>query len=84
MNSNYFYKNLKFIRTSRGLSKNQFAKLLEYNVSTISRWENENNGATLESTIDISEKLKIPIYELVGVDLSQKDKKIKENLNEKN
>lgn len=42
------YKNLKEIRLYLGLSQNQFVKKLGVNVSNVSRWENKNNGMSLD------------------------------------
>lgn len=71
---NYFYKNLKYIREhKKKMSMNKFSELLGYNVSTISRWENQSNGVTIDSAIDISEKLNIPLQILLGKDIEKDD-----------
>lgn len=62
------YKNLKEIRLYLGLSQNQFAKKLGVNVSNVSRWENKNNGMSLDMAYLISNKLNIPIEKLVSED----------------
>lgn len=74
----YIYNNLKLIRDELKLSQNAFADLLDLNVSNICRWENSKNGMSLETALLISERLNIPISDLVGKDLSQnKDKYIR-------
>lgn len=62
------YKNLKNIRLYLGLSQNQFAKKLGVNVSNVSRWENKNNGMSLDMAYLISQKLNISIEKLVSED----------------
>lgn len=62
------YKSLKNIRLYLGLSQNQFAKKLGVNVSNVSRWENKNNGMSLDMAYLISEKLNISIEKLVSED----------------
>ena len=51
-----------------GLSQNQFAKKLGVNVSNVSRWENKNNGMSLDMAYLISKKINIPIEKLVSED----------------
>ena len=64
------YKNLKDIRQYLGLSQNQFAKKIGVNVSNVSRWENQNNGMSLDMAYMISKKLCIPIERLVSEDFN--------------
>ena len=72
----YIYTNLKYIRNKMKLSKNAFAEKLDTNVSNISRWENSKNGMSLETAYIISQKLNIPLPELVGKDLSKGDNSV--------
>lgn len=65
----YIYSNLKYIREKLKMSKNAFAEKLDINVSNISRWENKKNGMSLDTALDISEKLHIPLPDLIGNDL---------------
>ena len=69
----YIYINLKYLRQSYGLNKKQFADKIGTNVSNVSRWENSKNGITLDTAIQISNKLNIPLADLVGKDLSVKE-----------
>lgn len=68
---NYFAKNLKFARESKGLSKSELANKLKVSQSTISRWENEEMGITMENLYDVSNILNIPISDLTSVDISK-------------
>ncbi len=40
--SNYFSKNLKFLREKRNLSQNKLAEIIGVNQTTIARWEDDN------------------------------------------
>lgn len=66
---NYFYSNIEFIRKRNNLSQQALADKLKLDRSTISRWEQKCNGATIDSIINISEILNIPLDELIGKDL---------------
>lgn len=68
---NYFAKNLKFIREQKTLSKSDLSKKLNVSQSTISRWENEEMGITLDKLFDLSHILNISMADLTGKDLSQ-------------
>ena len=70
---NYFNKNIKFIREKRKLSQNKFGELLGVNQSTVKRWEDEDRIPTIDSAIEVSRKLSIPLNVLVGKDLSSDD-----------
>ena len=67
---NYFYNNMRYIRKQRNLSMTKFGELLGCYASTIMRWEQNNNGAALDSVLNASEKLGIPVSSLVEKDLS--------------
>lgn len=71
----YIYNNLKYLRKQLNLSQNSFAEKLNINVSNISRWENAKNGMSLDTAYTISQKIGIPLPDLIGKDLS------KENIN---
>lgn len=78
--ANYFSTNLKYLREKRNISRTVLAKMLNVNPSTISRWENNKMGATIDNAIDISNILHIPLSELLGKDLRIKHQ---DNPNEK-
>lgn len=72
--SNYFYKNIKYLRQKKyKMSMEKFGNLLDTSSSNISRWENGNNGATIDLAYQISKKLNIPIYDLIGDDLEMRE-----------
>lgn len=70
MATNYFNKNIKKIRTDLNKTVAEFSKIIGINQSTIYRWENNEVSANVETAFLVAEKLNIPIYDLVGKDLS--------------
>lgn len=69
----YFAKNLKYIREKLGMSKNNLAKKMGVNQSTITRWEKGEMGITIDNAYELSLLLNIPLPELVGKDLQEND-----------
>ena len=67
--SGFFSSNLKFLRESKKITKTELAKRLKVHQSTISRWENDEMGATIDNAVGISEVLGVPLPELLGKDL---------------
>lgn len=67
------YENLKWIRKKLKMSQNAFARMLDTNVSNVSRWENSKNGMSLETAFLISEKINIPLPDLVGIDFNSNE-----------
>ena len=65
-----FGKNLKYIRTQRGVSQQELADKLKLDRSTISRWENDEMDITVGNAIQISNYFNIPIETLTSSDLS--------------
>ena len=72
----FFSSNLKFLRESKSITKTELAKRLKVHQSTISRWENDEMGATIDNAVDISEVLGVPLPELLGKDLRSENPKI--------
>ena len=66
----YFAKNLKYLREKQGISKSELSKKINVNQSTLSRWENEEMGATVDSAIDVANYFNVSMADLVGIDLS--------------
>ena len=66
---NYFSKNLKYLRENKGYSLSRLSKDLHINQSTLSRWEAENNGATVDSAIDVAKYFDISLVDLISKDL---------------
>lgn len=79
--NNFFATNLKYLRESNGMSKTDLSKRLKVHQSTISRWENEEMGATVDNVYDISEIFNVPMSELLGKDL-RIENNYHENFNE--
>lgn len=67
--SNYFSKNLKYLREKRNLSQNKLADMIGVNQTTIARWEDDNRTPNLDNAIDVSKILNIPLPDLIGKDL---------------
>lgn len=68
--SNYFSKNLKYLREARKLSQNKLAEMIGVNQTTIARWEDDNRTPNLDNAVDVSRVLNVPLTYLVGKDLS--------------
>lgn len=66
----FFNKNLKYIRTQKGLSQQELADNLKLDRSTISRWENDEMDITVSNAIKISNLLNIPLEDLTEKDLT--------------
>lgn len=66
----FFSKNLKYLREKSNISRNTLADKLNVNQSTISRWENEDMGVTVDNAYDVARYFNISIADLTGVDLS--------------
>lgn len=69
----YFNKNLKYIRSLRGMSQQELADKLNIDRSTISRWENEDMDATVDNAIQVATILNIPVPDFLGKDLSNQE-----------
>lgn len=66
----YFSKNLIFLRNQRNMSRVQLSEKLKVNQSTVSRWENEDMGVTVENAFDVANFFGVSIADLTGKDLS--------------
>ena len=78
----YFAKNLKYLRENKGLSKSDLASKLNVSQSTISRWENNEMGITIDNAYDIASFFGISIAKLTGKDLQNYDLKDEINIKE--
>ena len=67
--ANYFSTNLKKIREDRGLSQNKLGNMVGVNQTTIARWENKEIAPSIDNVEEISNKLNVPLYDLLGTDL---------------
>lgn len=70
---NYIYKNIRYLRNVNKLTLDKMSALVKVNPSTISRWENNEMGITIDNAIEISKKFNIPIDNLICKDLSIKE-----------
>lgn len=66
---NNFAKNLKYLREKNNLSKSELAEKIGVNQSTLSRWENEENGATVDNALDLASFFNVTLADLVDKDL---------------
>lgn len=69
----FFSKNLGYLRKQKKMSKTELAQKLGVNQSTISRWENEDMGITIDNAYDIAEFFNISIADLTGKDLTNEN-----------
>ena len=66
----FFAKNLKYLREKKGISKSELSKRINVNQSTLSRWENEEMGATVDNALDVANYFDVSMADLVGRDLT--------------
>lgn len=66
----FFNKNLKFIRTQKGISQQELADRLNLDRSTISRWENDEMDVTVSNAVQVADYFNIPIEDFTGKDLT--------------
>ncbi len=71
----FFSKNLVYLRNKRNISRNELAEKIKVNQSTISRWENEDMGVTVDNAYDVANFFGISIADLTGLDLQEKKEK---------
>lgn len=69
----FFSKNLIYLRELHNLSRSELSEKINVNQSTISRWENEEMGATVDKAYDIADFFNISIADLTGKDLSKEN-----------
>lgn len=71
---NFFSKNLEYLRTQKGMTKNELANKLKVNQSTISRWENGDMGVTVDNAYDVADFFNVSMSDLTGKDMSLESK----------
>lgn len=69
----FFSKNLEYLRKTKDMSRSELAEKLNVNQSTISRWENEDMGVTVDNAYDVAQFFNISMADLTGKDLTIKD-----------
>lgn len=67
----YFSNNLRYLREKKGISRQELADKIKVNQSTISRWESEDMGVTVDNAYDVANFFKVSISDLTGTDLSK-------------
>ncbi len=76
--SNYFVKNLKYIRNQKKISQQELADKIGVDRSTIGYWENGKADPTLLNVQKLSDALNLNIIKLVGIDLSLEENQTNE------
>ena len=65
----FFSKNLKFLRQQKGLSQQELADKMKVDRSTISRWES-GMDVTVGNAMQVSNALNVSVDELLSKDMS--------------
>lgn len=68
--SNFFSKNLKFLREKKGVSKNKLGEMVGVNQTTIGRWESEEISPSIDNLEKVAKVLNIALPDLLIKDLS--------------
>ena len=68
--SNYFSKNLKFLRENKGISKNKLGEMVGVNQTTIGRWENNEITPSIDNVEEVAKVLNVPLPDILIQDLS--------------
>lgn len=66
-----FSKNLQKARSSKGISQEKFAEMLEVSRQTVSAWENGQSSPDFEKAVEISKILNISLDEIAGLKSNQ-------------
>ena len=70
---NYFYDNLRYLRNKKKMSMEKFGEYINQSSANISRWENKNNGITIDVANDVAQKLGYSLGDLIEKDLRLED-----------
>lgn len=70
---------LKYLRKQSGLTQKELAKLLGYEQTIVSMWENGTRDPNVQTLIELSKIFDCSIDELVGNEIIQARSKIKKN-----
>lgn len=68
--SNFFAKNLKFLRKNKGISQVKLAEDVGVNQTTIKRWEDEEIKPSIDNVEEVAKALKVGLPDLLIKDLS--------------
>lgn len=81
--SNYFSKNLKYLRENKGISKNKLSELVGVNQSTIGRWETNEITPSIDNVEEVAKVLNVALPDLLIKDLEFNNYVEEENNHEK-
>lgn len=71
--TNFFAKNLKYLREKKKLSQANLGDLAHVNQTTIMRWEQESMSPSIDNVEDLSNVLNVNVADLIGKDLEQEN-----------
>ncbi len=72
----FFAKNLRFIRQQKQLSEADFALMLDIWEDTLKKYEREKAEPNLDTLLNISQALNLPVDHLLGRDLALQQQKV--------
>ena len=75
-----FGKNLKYLRTKNAMSQHDLSKKINYNQTTITRWENNERKPTMKAIVTIAKDAKEMTYLEKGGKVKKIDKKYKTSI----
>lgn len=67
---NLFSKNLKYLRESKGISRNKLGEMVGVNQTTIGRWETNEITPSIDNVEEVASVLNIPLPDLLIKDLT--------------
>lgn len=67
--SNLFSKNLKYLRESKGISKNKLGEMVGVNQTTIGRWETNEIKPSIDNVEEVAKALNVNLPDLLINDL---------------
>lgn len=71
--TNYFAKNLKYLREMKNMSQNKLAELSHVNQATINRWEAKEMSPSIDNVNDVANVLNVTVSDLLGTDLTNNE-----------
>lgn len=76
----YFGKNLKNLRTQKGLTQEKLANFLGVSYQTISKWEHNDTYPDITTLPEIAKFFNVSIDELLGVNQAENEAEIEEQI----
>lgn len=71
--ADFLNRNLKYLRSNKGISQQDLADKIGIDRSTISRIENNEIDTTVDNAIKIANILQVPVSDLLSKDLTKCD-----------